>query len=151
MKIRQLAAAAFLLSLFSSNAWAGLSKCTVSSTPVSFGIYNVFSSVDLLSTGSVTLSNCIGSGTAQVSLSTGQHSTSFTTRALLNTGGSDLLDYNLYLDAALTAVWGDGTGGSNVWLTTGNSSHTVFGKIPAGQSGVSVGTYGDSVGVTINF
>lgn len=66
--------------------------------------------------------------------------------------GSDLLDYNLFTDPAMTRIWGDGTGGTYVvnrrvrtwrvrWIR-------VYGRIPAGQD-VPAGSYTDNVRVTI--
>jgi spore coat protein U-like protein len=76
---------------------------------------------------------------------------SFAERAL--TMGNERLLYNLYLDAARTIVWGDGTGGSRVGpgVTTrgalGTTTAYVFGRIPAGQDAVA-GAYGDTIRVT---
>ena len=70
----------------------------------------------------------------------------------LRMGGERLL-YNLYLDAARSIVWGDGTGGSQVGpgvITRGAGGTTtayVFGRIPAGQDPVA-GVYGDTIRVT---
>ena len=69
--------------------------------------------------------------------------------------GSEPLNYNLYRDAARTAIWGDGTGGTQVYSDprtprNQNVTLTVYGRIPAGQD-VSVGTYTNTVTATINF
>lgn len=67
--------------------------------------------------------------------------------------GSELLLYNLYVDAPRTVVWGDGTGGSSLGPgveTTGAAGTTtayVFGRIPAGQD-AAAGPYADAVRVT---
>jgi spore coat protein U-like protein len=67
--------------------------------------------------------------------------------------GAERLLYNLYLDAARTIVWGDGTGGSQTgpMVTTrgagGTTTAYVFGRIPAGQD-VAAGVYGDTIRVT---
>jgi spore coat protein U-like protein len=76
---------------------------------------------------------------------------SFAARAL--TLGSERLLYNLYLDAARTVVWGDGTGGSQAGpgvITRGALGTTtayVFGRVFAGQDAVE-GVYGDTIRVT---
>ena len=85
----------------------------------------------------------------------GANSSALPNRNMKLASGSDLLSYNLYFDAARTQVWGDGTGGTVIWSTAGghnpSPSHTVFGKIPANQTSVSVGSYSDTVTMTLNF
>jgi len=142
---------AALALLPASAARASLHGCQVSATSVNFGTYNVFSVSNLVTTGTVTISSCYGAGAATVTIDKGQHSASFSTRDMIKSGGSDLLNYNLYLDAAMTQIWGDGTGGTSVWSASGNSQHTIYGNVPAGQTGVSVGTYSDVVTITVNF
>lgn len=68
--------------------------------------------------------------------------------------GGEVLLYNLFLDAARTVVWGDGTGGSSIGpgVTTrsgGTTSAWVFGRIPAGQD-VVAGAFADTVRVTFD-
>jgi spore coat protein U-like protein len=69
--------------------------------------------------------------------------------------GSNYLQYNLYKDAAYAQVWGDGTGGTVTLANTNSGSgtgptHTIYGRIPAGQD-LPVGTYTDSIVITITF
>jgi len=69
--------------------------------------------------------------------------------------GSEALNYNLYLDAARTIIWGDGTAGTQTYFIknpTNNQDVTVpvYGRVPTGQS-VSKGTYSNTITVTINF
>lgn len=134
-------------------AWShtAMAACTISTTPVSFGTYNVFSSTPLDSTGSVTF-NCDNRANITITLNNGG-ATTFNPRRMLK--GSEALDYNLYRDAARTSIWGDGTGGTQVYSDprtprNQNVPLTVYGRIPAGQD-VSVGTYTNTVTATINF
>ncbi len=65
------------------------------------------------------------------------------------------LNYNLYLDAARTTIWGDGTGGTQVYSNANppnntNVTVTIYGRIPASQD-VSAGSYTNTVTATINF
>ena len=126
-----------------------LAACTLTVAGINYGTYDVFSASSLASTGSVKVSGCPSPTLA--SLSKGLHSTTFTTRDMIKTGGTDLLGYNLYLDAAFSMIWGDGTGGTLTWSSNGNATHTIFGKLPAGQTSVSTGSYADTVTVMINF
>ncbi len=125
------------------------SGCTVSSAGVSFGTYNVFATSNTTMTGTVTLAACGNNTPISVTLDKGIHSSGLPNRGMSN--GTDSLSYNLYFDAAHTQVWGDGTNGTIAWSSPPkNSSHTVYGNIPAG-SDVGVGAYSDTVTMTVNF
>jgi spore coat protein U-like protein len=76
----------------------------------------------------------------------------FSPRTMLRSG--EPLNYNLYLDAARTQVWGNGTSGTS---THSNSNFALFpvvvpiyARIFAGQN-VTVGSYSDTVVATIVF
>jgi spore coat protein U-like protein len=129
--------------------------CTISTSSVAFGSYNVFSASPVSSTGSITyrcglLEALFGNIT--VTLSTGQSGT-YSTRTMKK--GTESLAYNLYFDAAQTSVWGNGTGGTQVYARTrppynSDVDLTVYGSLPAGQD-VSSGNYSDTISATINF
>src|SRR5487761_2423724 len=133
-------AACSLLILFSQAALAD-SSCTIdSSSGVSFGPYNVFSSLpNNNGVGNLTISCHGGNSALIVELSSGQSNT-FVSRTMRS--GRNLLVYNLYTSAARNVVWGDGTGGSSTLGINKNRTTTlsVFGQIPAGQD-AAVGTY----------
>ena len=142
------AATVLLLLCVASDAEA---NCSISTTGVNFGVYDVFASVPVDSTGSVRY-QCSGStGNIAITISQGASGT-FNSRAMMV--GSDALTYNLYLDAARTTIWGDGTAGTGLFTlpnVTGKPvTLTIFGRIPAGQD-VAAGSYSDSVLVTIQF
>jgi spore coat protein U-like protein len=132
---------------------AEAATCSITTTPVAFGTYDVFSSVPTDTTGSVSFT-CDGSATnIFITLSRGVGSgANFNRRRL--TGPSDTLDYNLYLDAARTTVWGEG--GSTSTYTNASPPNstaivvTIYGRISAGQD-VRAGTYTDTVTAIINF
>lgn len=67
--------------------------------------------------------------------------------------GSNNLNYSLYTAADGVTVWGDGTTGSAITgLGTGQVVGTpIAGIIPAGQFGLPVGTYTDSVAITLTY
>ncbi len=135
--------------------------CTVSATPVAFGVYNPLSGTATASTGTVTATCTLVSGgntTVNVvsSYSTGSSGT-FANRTMRS--GTNSLTYNLYFDAAYTQVRGDGTGGSQTGgasfsLTSGSrtqsTTSTIYGRAPASQD-VAAGTYSDTVTVTITY
>ncbi len=129
---------------------AGCSASNVSG--VAFGTYDVFSASPLDSLGGFTW-RCTGSQhSVRITLTRGGSPT-FQPRRL--TSAASQLAYNLYLDAARTAVWGDGTEGTQEYFgTSSGSSDTVtvsiYGRVPAGQD-AAVGTYTDTITVVLNF
>jgi hypothetical protein len=79
-------------------------------------------------------------------------SASFNPRTLQN--GTEILNYNLYLDSARTSIWGDGTGGTIDFTDTAavlfSKTATIYGRVPAGQD-AGTGNYSDSLVATIVF
>lgn len=139
--------------LSSTSAWAQLPpSCTISVTSVAFGTYNVFTTTAVDSTGTITYQCNSKATNISISLSDGS-STTYSPRTLRK--GSEILQYNLYSDAARTTVWGDGTDGTSVYTIANPSNNsnvtvTVYGRIPA-QQDVSAGSYTDTVSAVINF
>jgi spore coat protein U-like protein len=145
-----IAAMATMCLLGASTADAAPS-CTIATTSVNFGSYNVFTGSATDSTGTITI-DCNGSAhDIIVTLSKGA-SSSFSPRTM--TKGSEVLSYNLYRDAARTTVWGDGSGGTSTYTNPNPPNAplnvTVYGRVPAGQD-VSAGVYSDTVSAVINF
>ena len=80
-------------------------------------------------------------------LSTG--SGTYAARAM--TSGSHQLLYNLYLDASYVTIWGDGTAGTGTLQdSTNKNTYTIYGRIPALQNAW-VGSYSDTIVVTITY
>jgi len=135
--------AALLLGLAAHDARA---NCTVSAGSVVFGSYDVFSVQPLDGAGSIGI-DCDPATPYSISLGTGGGS--YGQRELAS--GGDSLGYNLYTGATRVVVWGDGSGGTGtVGGSTAQASHTVYGRIPAGQN-VPAGSYGDTIIVTVSF
>ena len=71
------------------------------------------------------------------------------------TSGANLLNYKLFTDSARTQIWGDGVEGETVMFAdtgTGTAqSNTVYGLIPASQTGAPAGVYEDTVSVTVRY
>ncbi len=149
MKIRWDAIVKCLLALhlILSCSSATSAVCSVSTQNINFGSYDVFNNSSVESTGNINVS-CDSSASYTISLSTGGGS--FLNRVL--SFGSYLLNYNLYIDAARTIIWGDGSSGTSTVssMTTTTSNHIVYGRIPARQNAF-VGNYSDNVNVTISF
>jgi spore coat protein U-like protein len=126
--------------------------CSLTSTTIVFGSYDIFSSTPLDSLGQVIFRCSNNDHNVSISLDKGGAPT-FNPRRMLN--GTNMLNYNLYLDAARTIIWGDGTSGTQTFFVSNppnnqNTSVPLFGRIPAGQ-GTSSGPYSNTVTVTINF
>lgn len=135
---------------------AAIGSCSFNSvTGVNFGPYDVFNNSHTDSTGTL-IFTCTGGGamdTITLDLSKGNAS-SYATRQMRQ-GASYTLDYNLFLDATKTMIWGDGTGGSSRYgpvIPPKNTqvNLTVYGRIPARQN-ARVGSFTDTITVTINF
>jgi len=136
--------------------------CTVSATSVAFGTYTPLQPGALIGTGTMTTICTVTShrNTLTIDLSAGA-SGNFTTRTMTTTVGTTTypLNYNLYLDAADTVIWGDGTGGSQADTVTitrhGNNNTittnlTVYGAVAPAQD-PTPGIYTDAITVTVNF
>ena len=128
------------------------SSCNVSATTLNFGTYDPTSATAL--NGTSTLSVFCTAGTPYTSaLNVGSGGGSFVTRTIAN--GGNLLNYNLFRDAAHSQVWGDGSGstftvsGTGSGLLTANNL-TVYGEIPVAQD-KPPGTYTSTITVTVAY
>jgi len=127
-------------------------NCTVSTTALAFGSVNTISGANVDSTGGLTITCTNGSAwTASAGVGAGTGA-SFVNRKM--TAGANLLNYNIYTSAARTTVWGDGTGSTATIPGTGTGSAqsiTVYGRVGGGQNTVPVGSYADTVAVTVTY
>ena len=122
--------------------------CSVSAGVIAFGAYDPFSPVPLDSTGVIRL-DC-PPGLVTIALGTGQSGT-FMPRAMFGPGGDRLL-YNLYLDAARSALWGDGTGGTSTapFSKERGRNLPIYARVFARQD-VPAGAYTDTIVLTVDF
>lgn len=130
--------------------------CTVAATNVAFGTYDPVNTSALSSTGTltVTCSATIGllvSYAIQIGAGGGG---GFGARAM--SAGVGRLGYQFYTTVGRTAIWGDGTSGTNVvsdgyllsMLVPVTKPYTVYGVVPARQI-VPAGTYTDTAAVLL--
>ena len=135
-------------------------SCTVTTTPVNFGAYAPLSGLNRDATGNVAMRCTTLAGLLidySIDLGMGSDSTSFSPRKMAS--GSNRLNYNLYTSGAYTSIWGDGNSGTShvtgsatlKLLSATTVNHTVYGRIPANQKTLPVGSYSDPVVVTITY
>jgi spore coat protein U-like protein len=123
-------------------------NCTVSTSGLNFGTYDVFSSLNDDITATITV-NCTKSKAYSIALSSG--SGSFASRTMTGTLG--VLTYNLFLNSTHLTIWGDGSSGTATFSGTGTGANVgtpVYGRIPARQN-VRVGSYSDVITITVSF
>jgi spore coat protein U-like protein len=149
----------FLISIFSFFiSERAFSQCTVNASSISFGSYDVFSNTPLDSAGTVSVNCTKNVVKANITLSASSTSGGFNPRRMNRSGGSDLLDYNIFLDVSRAVIFGDATGGTSIidmkrptgppapWF----QNISIYGRIFPGQD-VSVGSYSDNLTVTVNW
>jgi spore coat protein U-like protein len=128
-------------------------NCTVSTLPVAFGNVDVTSGQAVQGTGSISVTCTNGSAwIAKADAGTGSGA-DLTSRKMAS--GANLLNYSLFADSARTQLWGDGVEGATTTIDdtgTGTAqTKTIYGLIPAGQTGVQAGDYADTVQVTVTY
>lgn len=127
-------------------------SCTVNSSGLNFGSFNVLTDNTADSTGTVSV-DCDASTSYTIALSQG-NSGSFTVRKM--TKGSDILEYNLYTDATYQTIWGNGVGGNMIVFGSTSdtlpTNHTVYGRISLNTQRAAVsGSYNDSIIITVTY
>ncbi|WP_305906963.1 spore coat U domain-containing protein [Methylomarinum sp. Ch1-1] len=127
--------------------------CSVNNPSLAFGSFSPLTGNTVDSTGTITVTCILQLSSYTIALSPGGSGT-YNPRSM--TSGGNTLEYNLYTDAGYSQIWGDGTGGSvsvdGGSALLGSRNHTVYGRIPLStQRGASVGSYSDSITVTITY
>ena len=140
-------AALFLAAIAAGPAWGATTTCTVSTSSVNFGVYNARSGAALDGVGSITIS-CNQPPSATLLIGSGGSPTFYQRRMA---SGANILEYNLFIQSARTGVWGEG-GASGTFTVpiTASGTYTVYGRVFGGQK-VPVGSYGDTLVVTLMY
>lgn len=132
-------------------------RCTIEAPSLSFGEYEPGTGEPLDTVGAVSV-RCTGSPASSIRITlSGGASGQPAARELR--AGLEALAYNLYLDAARTRIWGDGTAGTE-WVvvappaTQGSRPReadvSVHGRIFPGQD-PAPGGYSDALVLTVEF
>ncbi|MDE1182788.1 spore coat U domain-containing protein [Paraburkholderia sp.] len=127
-----------------------INNCNISATNIAFTATSLLNQT-LTANGTIT-AQCTAGDAYKIALSAGSSGTT-ASRTMQRSGGGGTVKYQLYTDAALAGVWGDGTGGTTVatGVGTGNpASVTVYGVVPS-QSTPAPGNYSDTITATIYF
>ncbi len=131
--------------LVAAIAPAAEAACTIAVTGPSFGVYSPFEAAPLDAAGSVTLS-C--TSPAMVGMGPGM-SGNWQNRQMRS--GSSRLNYNLYVDAARTTIWGEPGGPNDVDVPAGQNVRVpIFGRVFSLQD-VVPGSYSDTVMLIVHF
>lgn len=139
-----------------------LPGCVVTTTPVVFGPYDPFAVAPTTGAGTVVVACATGTTTSSIDMGNGQNFSGGTRRMQSLIPGS-FLNYGLYQPSSnlplapcvFPAVlpWGaigNALSGLTAALSVLPRTFNVCGSIPAGQS-VAIGSYADTVAVTVNF
>lgn len=152
----------FCLSWLPQNSWALCALCTCNVTRadnIVFGNYQPFSSGDIDVAGTIQVYCFVTLGvTASIDLKLSRgSSSSYLPRTMMS--GSNPLNYNLYTNSSRTTIWGDGTGGTSIItrnfilgvLGSITLTDTVYARLPAGQTSAAVGSYSDTITLTVEY
>lgn len=139
--------------------------CSISSPGMAFGIYQPLTFAGKLTSTAVTsnvaisvaCSNIVTGGSYTISLGPSSVGSGdrINTRYMANSNGGDPMAYNIYRDAALLTVWGDGSMGQllggDIPVGSSNRSHTVYGRVLPGQNTLRAGSFSDALVMTLNY
>jgi len=120
---------------------------------LSFGDYDVSDLHSLDSMMSFTVT-CDEMSPASVSIEIGPSTTSgnILSREMHHSFRADRMSYNLFTNASMSSIWGNGTSGSLLILNNVNNNTPqqilIYGRIPARQN-LSAGTYSDYITMTV--
>jgi spore coat protein U-like protein len=129
--------------------------CSVAASGVAFGNHDPLANTNADSTGSVSVT-CTGSTGVTYTIAASAGIGTYSTRQQMS--GSHALDYNVFIDNSRTTVWGDGSqgtsliSGSMTATSTGTTqTSTIYGRVFSGQQTARVGSYNDTLTVTVNY
>lgn len=130
-------------------------NCRVNLGPINFGLYMPLTPTHVDVIGQFDVRCQAQPGTFAITIGPGISGDQLA--RTLSAGGGNILNYNLFRDAARTQVWGDGT--PPTFMVTGSRAssgrpstfnYPVYGRIYANQA-PNTGTYTDNLLVTVLF
>jgi spore coat protein U-like protein len=132
------------------------SICSASAPTLAFPNYTPGGGAQI---GNTTISvKCTKNTAFTVALNAGSTTGDAFAQRLMGGSGTNTLQYNLFTTAALTGIFGDGTGGTltvggtGLGVATANSVQ-VFGQVPdsATNQAAVAGNYSDTITVTVSY
>ena len=127
-------------------------NCAVSSTPIAFGNVNVTTGAAVLGTGGISVV-CTNGTDWSASADAGTGATA-TLAVRQMSDGAETLNYVLYTEETRTTIWGDGVTTTATIDGTGSGvaqNSVIYGRVSAAQTGVTAGSYADTVAVTVTY
>ena len=158
-------AVAFLLSVLAAGASLADGEdctCSPSSTLIHFGAYDVLAGAPLDGAGQFSVTCRLDQGGGRGRDTRVQYSARLATgipRRLDAVGSAERLSYEVYVDAARTQPWGDGTGGTftveGEVTVSGRTSVTdgpryYYGRITPGGQDVAAAIYGQVLTISVS-
>jgi len=153
MRARRRCVAVLAFLAVSSPLLGGNCRWNTQPTTMAFGTYSVFGT-----SAQTTITNfafrCTPNQYARLTLSRGSSGVYVPSRTMLS--GANIANYNVYVDAGGTTIWGDTTGGSvsydvyNSLPSDKDFTDTMYGIAPAGQD-LAVGAYTDILFATLGY
>ncbi len=160
-----------LLALLPVSAFAGTASsnfqvtltitgaCTLTANPLDFGVNNGAIAANIDAQSSL-VANCTSGQDYSIGLNNGVGTgATASVRKMTNSADNSTVNYSLYVLPARSTVWDNvcttvpGTG-ANCYNGTGNGANQtvpVYGRVPGGQTSVTVGSYVDTVVATLTF
>ena len=135
-----------------------LMSCNISAAAMTFASYDPTASADNDATATIT-STCTTGGAAVITMGQGNRaqvgsSDAAPLRAMYNgsEGAPEDLVYQVYSDSAGGTVWGNTSDtGKSITADGTAQAFTAHGRIPKNQTGITAGTFTDSVAVTLTY
>lgn len=130
-------------------------NCTITLTPLAFGLYQPGQMVPVDAVANITVRCVAQPGTYVVTIGPGLSGDQLARTMLAGPG--EILNYNLYRDAAHTQIWGNGT--PPTFTVTGSRTgvgrptvnvHPLYGRLFENQT-PNPGNYADNLLVTVLF
>lgn len=139
--------------------------CSVSTTGMSFGLYQPLTFAGKLTSQPVTSNTTLrlscrgivtgGGYTIGLGPSSAGSGDRINTRYLANASGGEPIAFNIYQDPNHLTLWGDGVTGAvlsgTILAGDSNPEHVVYGTIPSGQNSLRAGSYSDTLVVTLTY
>lgn len=152
MMKRILFAAALLVAL-AGTSQAQSCSWTVAPATLNFGNYSIAGTVTGTTSFQIT---CARRTTGRVTLTRGAWTPTYNPRQMKHLWTFTTIPYNLYMDAANSSIWGDGTSGTSTYTAVNSTSGTqtysatIYGALPPGADPIG-GGYGDIVTATLTW